>query len=139
MRNPIYVGRVESRDYGVSTKGDFEPLVEEATFYRVQSVLSGRVPITTPQQRVHPDFPLRAFVRCESCGQGLTGSWSKGRSALTVRSVASRRRGPSRTSGSARSGLLALHPATRRRREAATFGERRCVDSGQRCGPLVAL
>ena len=25
-------------------------------------------------------FPLRGFVRCESCGRGLTGSWSKGRS-----------------------------------------------------------
>ena len=29
--------------------------------------------------RGHPDFPLRGFVRCESCGRGLTGSWSKGR------------------------------------------------------------
>jgi hypothetical protein len=38
-----------------------------------------RVPSTTPQQRAHPDFPLRAFVRCDSCGRGLTGSWSKGR------------------------------------------------------------
>jgi len=38
-----------------------------------------RAPSTTPQQRAHPDFPLRAFVRCESCGRGLTG-WSKGRS-----------------------------------------------------------
>ena len=43
-------------------------------------MLCGRVPSTTPQQRAHPDFPLRAFVRCESCGRGLTGSWSKGRS-----------------------------------------------------------
>ena len=33
---------------------------------------------TTPQQRAHPDFPLRAFVRCESCGRGLTGSGSNG-------------------------------------------------------------
>ena len=41
MRNPIYVGRVESQDYGVSTKGDFEPLVEEATFYRAQAELEG--------------------------------------------------------------------------------------------------
>ena len=41
--------------------------------------MSGRVPSTTPQQRTHPDFPLRGFVRCESCGRGLTGSWSKGR------------------------------------------------------------
>jgi recombinase len=32
MRNPIYVGRVESPDYGVSTKGNFDPLVDEATF-----------------------------------------------------------------------------------------------------------
>ena len=31
MRNPIYVGRVESPDYGVSTKGDFEPLVDDST------------------------------------------------------------------------------------------------------------
>ena len=27
----------------------------------------------------HPDFPLRGFVRCETCGRPLTGSWSKGR------------------------------------------------------------
>ena len=68
-------------EYGVRGKrGDFEPLISEELFYRVQSVLSGRVPTTTPQQRAHPDFPLRAFVRCESCGRGLTGSWSKGRS-----------------------------------------------------------
>jgi site-specific DNA recombinase len=31
MRNPIYVGKVESPDYGVSVQGDFEPLVDEAT------------------------------------------------------------------------------------------------------------
>lgn len=43
-------------------------------FYRVQSVLSGRMPSAAPRQRTHPDVPLRAFVRCESCGRGLTGS-----------------------------------------------------------------
>ena len=46
----------------------------------MQGVLSGRMASTTPQQRAHPDFPLRAFVLCDSCGRGLTGSWSKGRS-----------------------------------------------------------
>ena len=35
--------------------------------------------VTAPRQRNHPDFPLRGFVRCESCGRPLTGSWSKGR------------------------------------------------------------
>jgi hypothetical protein len=81
LRNQLYAGIVDVTEYGVHGKrGDFEPLISEDLFYRVQAVLSGRVPSTTPQQRAHPDFPLRAFVRCESCGRGLTGSWSKGRS-----------------------------------------------------------
>jgi hypothetical protein len=52
--------------------------------YRAQAVLSGRIPGIAPRKRAHPDFPLRGFVRCDSCGRGLTGSWSKGRSAVTV-------------------------------------------------------
>jgi site-specific DNA recombinase len=81
LRNRLYAGIVDVSEYGVRAKrGDFEPLISEELFYRVQSVLSGRVPATTPQQRAHPAFPLRAFVRCVSCGRGLTGSWSKGRS-----------------------------------------------------------
>ena len=79
MRNPIYIGKIESPDYGVSTRGNFEPLVDEATFYRAQAVLDGRVVVAGPRQRNHPDFPLRGFVRCETCGRPLTGSWSKGR------------------------------------------------------------
>jgi Recombinase len=78
LRNQLYAGIVDVTEYGVcGQRADFEPLISEDLFYRVQAVLSGRVPSTTPQQRAHPDFPLRAFVRCESCGRGLTGSWSK--------------------------------------------------------------
>ena len=79
MRNPIYVGKVESPDFDVSAKGNFEPLVDEATFYRAQAVLDGRIVVAGPRQRSHPDFPLRGFVRCDACGRPLTGSWSKGR------------------------------------------------------------
>jgi site-specific DNA recombinase len=78
-RNPIYIGRIESPDYGISTPGDFEPVVDEATFYRAQAVLDGRVVVSGPRQRNHPDFPLRGFVRCDVCGRPLTGSRSKGR------------------------------------------------------------
>ena len=39
MRNSIYIGRIESPDYGISTQGDFEPVVDEATFYREPNVL----------------------------------------------------------------------------------------------------
>ena len=81
LRNQLYAGIVDVTEYGVRGKrGDFDALISEDLFYRVQAVLSGRLPSTTPKQRAHPDFPLRAFVRCESCGRGLTGSWSKGRS-----------------------------------------------------------
>ena len=62
LRNQLYAGIVDVTEYGVRGKrGDFEPLISEDLFYRVQAVLSGRVPSTTPQQRAHPDFPLRAF------------------------------------------------------------------------------
>jgi site-specific DNA recombinase len=79
MRNPIYVGRIESPDDGVSTRGDYEPLDDEATFYRAQAVLDGRIVVAGPRQRNHPDFPLCGFVRCDTCGRLLTGRWSKGR------------------------------------------------------------
>ena len=66
LRDQLYAGIVDVPEYRVRAKrGDFEPLISEDLFYRVQSVLSGRVPMTTKQQRAHPDFPLRAFVRCD--------------------------------------------------------------------------
>jgi len=80
LRNSIYIGMIESPEYGVSTRGDFGPLVSEQTFYRTQAILDGRVQVAGPRERNHPDFPLRGFVRCETCGRPLTGSWSKGRS-----------------------------------------------------------
>jgi site-specific DNA recombinase len=81
LRNQLYAGIVDVPEYGVRNKGgDFEPLVSEAIFFRAHAVLSGRSPTPAPKLRSHPDFPLRNFVRCEVCGRGLTGSWSKGRS-----------------------------------------------------------
>ena len=78
VRNSIYVGRIESPDYGVSTRGDFEPLIDEATFYRVQAVLDGRVVVAGPRPRHHPDFPLQGIravrdVRPSADGQLVEG------------------------------------------------------------------
>jgi hypothetical protein len=84
LRNQLYAGIVDVPEYGVRAKrGDFEPLISEDLFYCAQAILSGRVSSTAPRQRAHPDFPLRGFVRCEFCGRGLTGSWSKGRNDPT--------------------------------------------------------
>ena len=83
LRNQLYAGIVDVPEYGVRGKrGDFEPLVSEDDLLPGSGRASGRTPSTAPQLRSHPDFPLRGFVRCESCGRGLTGSWSKGRSEL---------------------------------------------------------
>ncbi len=81
LRNKVYVGWIEVPDYGVSTRGDFESLVTDKVFYRVQAILDGRLEMTAPRQRNDPDFPLRGYVRCAVCGKPLTASWSKGRSA----------------------------------------------------------
>jgi DNA invertase Pin-like site-specific DNA recombinase len=80
LRNRVYIAQIEVPDYGVSTRGDFEPLVSEKVFFRVQAILDGRLEITAPRQRNDPGFPLRGYVRCETCGKPLTASWSKGRS-----------------------------------------------------------
>jgi hypothetical protein len=71
----IYAGIVDVPGYGIRGKrGDFAPLISEELFYRVQAILSGRVPSMAPLKRAPPDFPLRGFVRCDSCGRGLTDS-----------------------------------------------------------------
>jgi len=80
LRNPVYIGQIDVPDFGVSTRGDFEPLVTERIFFRVQAILDGRYEVTAPRQLNDPDFPLRGYIRCESCGKPLTASWSKGRS-----------------------------------------------------------
>jgi hypothetical protein len=63
LRNRIYIGQVESPDCGVSARGDFEPLIDEATFYRAQAVLDGRVPVAAPRQRT-----IRTSRCAASCG-----------------------------------------------------------------------
>jgi DNA invertase Pin-like site-specific DNA recombinase len=80
LRNPIYIGLMSVRGYGIAAqRGDFQPLVTEETFYRVQGILGGRLQVAVPRERRRPDFPLRGFVRCGACGRPLTASWSKGR------------------------------------------------------------
>lgn len=80
LENQLYIGIIDVPEYGVrSQRGDFEALIDQKLFYRVQAILQKRIRSIAPPQRSRPDFPLRAFVRCHACGRPLTGSWSKGR------------------------------------------------------------
>jgi DNA invertase Pin-like site-specific DNA recombinase len=81
LRNRAYMGLLKTRR-AADTRGDFEPLVDEDTFGRVQAQLDG-APTSTrsiARHRNHPTFPLRRFARCAACDRPLTGSASKGRS-----------------------------------------------------------
>jgi hypothetical protein len=79
LKNPIYSGWLQVKSWGVKAKATFKPLVYEDTFEQVRGLLTGSKTSLTPKHRNHPDFPLRRFVLCHSCGRPLTGSWSRGR------------------------------------------------------------
>ena len=76
LRNPLYAGIIDKM--GVYAMGDFEPIVSGDLYNKVNSKESKQKALT--HSRLHPDFPLRRFVKCSSCTKSLTGSWSKGRS-----------------------------------------------------------
>ena len=80
LKNPIYRGRVVSPSFGIDVPGDFEPIVSEELFERVQAVNADRSNRQPKRRRDHPDFPLRRVIRCGACDAPLTGSWSTGRS-----------------------------------------------------------
>lgn len=71
LENPIYTGWLVSKKWGVRKRGNFEPIVDEATFAKVQAVLNGSVQSKVPHRRNHADFPLEPLKRA-----GFTGLWS---------------------------------------------------------------
>ena len=79
LRNPLYAGRVEVKKWGTAVRGDFEPIVPEDLFDRVQAIVAGRRKASSTRVRLHPDFPLRGLVRHDACGKPLTASKSLGR------------------------------------------------------------
>ncbi len=79
LKNRLYEGWIESERWGVSCKGDWEPLVSRETFVRVQAVLGNRAYKESKRNRDDPEFPppsLRALrvVRQASGRQSCQGS-----------------------------------------------------------------
>jgi site-specific DNA recombinase len=79
LRKPAYAGWIVVRGWGEPVRGDFQAIVPQETFDVAQAILAGKRLPATAYQRNHPDFPLRQFVKCGSCGKPLTGSFSTGR------------------------------------------------------------
>jgi site-specific DNA recombinase len=80
LRNELFTGWMIDRKHNLRVRGDFQPLISEELFARTQLVLDGRRPLVTGRLRGNPEFPLRGFLRCETCGFALTGSFSTGKS-----------------------------------------------------------
>lgn len=87
ITHPIYAGRICHARWDIHmVEGKHEPLITLETWKRNQERFSGRskgvCTVVAPSRKdTRPDFPLRGFVTCSSCGNPLTASWSKGRSA----------------------------------------------------------
>ncbi len=84
FRKKFYMGIISSERYPEEIKGQYAPMITADIFYKVQAVLDGRnvnFGKIANHVRNNPTFPLRRIVKCSKCGIGLTGAWSKGRSA----------------------------------------------------------
>lgn len=77
LANGIYCGRITGKLTGGKViKSRFLPLVNEATFDRVQLLLAGRCHVASPHLKNNQAFPLRKFVRCSKCDTPLTASFT---------------------------------------------------------------
>ena len=80
LRKPVYCGYLVNKKYSAKPiKGNFKPIVDEQTFYRVQAILNGNKAQAVPHLRQNPMFPLKQFITCPYCNQSLTGDTPHGR------------------------------------------------------------
>ena len=84
LRNKAYIGKVLVPAYKnepeVWIDGKHIPLIDEATFYKVQGLLADRrKKVPTSFKTVRDEFPLRGHLICPQCSKPLTASFSKGK------------------------------------------------------------
>tara|TARA_B100000508_G_C11451832_1_gene274521 strand:- start:9 stop:1544 length:1536 start_codon:yes stop_codon:yes gene_type:complete len=77
IHNPLYAGIVKQDNWNIEVKGQHEPIISEALFYKCQQ--TGRKHKGTKKREANPDFPLRKLVVCDWCQKPLTGSNSTSR------------------------------------------------------------
>lgn len=84
LKNLVYVAKIVVPEFKKEPSrivdGIHEPLVDMATFIKVQEIFSGKRWHGLKPSHKNLDFPLRDFLTCEICGRQITGSFSQGRS-----------------------------------------------------------
>lgn len=82
LHNPVYCGLIPVKlDSGEEqvVKGLHEPLISEALFNQVQSVINTKRKTTSKNYDLQSMFFLKGFIICPVCDRKLLGSFSKGR------------------------------------------------------------
>jgi sigma-54 interacting transcriptional regulator/recombinase/recombinase-like zinc beta ribbon protein len=77
LRKVVYVGLIQSSAVAEPVQGLHTPIMDRVTFDRVQAILDGKKPKAAKRYKHNAAFPLKPFVRCESCGRPLTGGFAK--------------------------------------------------------------
>ncbi|MFE3867381.1 recombinase family protein [Flavobacterium sp. LS2P90] len=84
LKNLVYAGKIVVPEYKKESakivNAVHEPLIDMATFKKVQEIFSGKRWHGLKPSHTNLEFPLRDFLTCELCGNQITGSSSKGRS-----------------------------------------------------------
>jgi site-specific DNA recombinase len=81
IRNPVYCGFVKlssETDGTVLVKGVHEPVVSEALFCKVQSIIKTQKKVSGKTDELKAAFPLKGYLICPSCSRKLRGSYSRG-------------------------------------------------------------
>lgn len=81
FRNHFYRGVVFCDSQKIEAKGKHTPMIDDVTFYKVQEVLQGNVERINQTGKLDTieDFLLSKCIHCCSCGNLLSGSYSKGK------------------------------------------------------------
>jgi site-specific DNA recombinase len=83
IHNPVYCGYVSFLSKETNKrqliKGIHQPIISEALFYEVQSIISTNRKIISKAYELNDMFTLRKYLICPACGRKLTGSYSQGK------------------------------------------------------------
>jgi len=78
LRNRVYIGVIDVPDFNVSTRGDFEPLITERIFFRVQAILDGRYEVTGPTAAQRSGLPAARLCALREVRQAADGELVEG-------------------------------------------------------------
>lgn len=82
IRNPVYCGQIilsSETEGNQIIKGAHIPLITEALFYEVQSIITTKRKISCEKQDLSAMFFLKGYLICPLCNTKLRGSFSTGK------------------------------------------------------------